>query len=262
MAFKKLKLWFDTDLAKLLSEKLETVLPKFDSHAFIAEIDEFVHDLELKDRVELIADKLDEKLPFDYPKNVDILIRILGPENQEETGMFTNFYWVMPIAKYVEKYGLDDFDKSMEAIVEITKRNTSEFTIRPYIEKYPNRTMNQIAKWTDHDNFHIRRLASEGIRPRLPWAKKLQGFIDDPQEVLTILESMKDEETRFVQKSIANCLNDILKDNPEIAKQIIETWAKSATSQRRWTIRHAIRNYRKKQDPWAAHVEELLQTIS
>jgi len=165
--------------------------------------------------------------------------------------MFSNFYWIMPIAKYVEKYGLDDFEISMQAIMEITKRNTSEYTIRPFIEKYPQRTMTQMLEWSTHSNFHVRRLASEGGRPRLPWASKLDMFIENPSPLLPILENLKDDSSKYVQKSVANCINDILKDNLEIAKGLIENWVQNPTKDRTWIIKHALRNLLKKEDEWA-----------
>ena len=104
--------------------------------------------------------------------------------------MFTNFYWVMPIAKYVEKYGLDDFDVSMNDLEEITKRNTDEYAIRPFQEVYPEKTLMQMKAWSLDKNKHLRRLASEGLRPRLPWATKIQVFIDDPTPLLPIVENL------------------------------------------------------------------------
>jgi len=251
MAFKQLKLWFDKDLAILLSDKILEINSGFDSLSFIKKVDEGVQTLELKDRVELIADELHLHLGRPYSENLAILSQILGPENEEETGMFSNFYWIMPIAKYVEKYGLDDFEISMQAIMEITKRNTSEYTIRPFIEKYPQRTMTQMLEWSTHSNFHVRRLASEGGRPRLPWASKLDMFIENPSPLLPILENLKDDSSKYVQKSVANCINDILKDNLEIAKGLIENWVQNPTKDRTWIIKHALRNLLKKEDEWA-----------
>lgn len=254
MAFKQLKLWFDKELAKLLSDKIIKIDSEFDTLSFIKKVDAGVQPLELKDRVELIADELHLHLGKSYSENMGTLSQILGPENEEETGMFSNFYWIMPIAKYVEKYGLDDFEISMVAIMEITKRNTSEYTIRPFIEKYPEKTIHQMLKWSVHENFHIRRLASEGGRPRLPWASKLDMFIENPSPLLPILENLKDDSSKYVQKSVANCINDILKDNTEIAKGLIEDWNQNPTKERTWIIKHALRNLLKKEDAWAISI--------
>ena len=246
MAYKKVKLWFDKELAKLLAEKITPHHPSFDTTSFVQVIDQGVEPLELKARVELIADELHRHLMPTYTENIAILLNILGGENEEETGMFTNYYWLMPIAKYVEKYGLEDFDISIHAMKEITKRHTSEYTIRPFLKKYPQKALQVAHQWSKDSNFHVRRLASEGVRPRLPWASKLQQYIDDPRPILPILENLKDDPYKYVQKSVANCLNDILKDNFEIGKTLIESWTPQATKARKWIIKHALRKFFKK----------------
>jgi 3-methyladenine DNA glycosylase AlkC len=254
MPYKPLKFWFDKELAEQLSEKLLSVRSDFNSTAFIKKVDTGVNGLELKDRVELIADELNNHLESEYPQQVEILLQILGPENDEETGMFKEYYWIMPIAKFVEKYGLDHFDISMRAIEEITKRNTGEYAIRPFIEKYPAQTITRMETWSLDSNKHIRRLSSEGGRPRLPWATKLQMFIDDPNPLFYILENLKDDPSKYVQKSVANCMNDILKDNPEIAKQVLEKWTVNPPKERAWIIKHSLRNLRKQNDGWAMKI--------
>tara|TARA_R100001480_G_scaffold154578_1_gene160242 strand:- start:462 stop:1238 length:777 start_codon:yes stop_codon:yes gene_type:complete len=254
MAYKPLKLWFDKELAEQLSEKLLSVRSDFNSIPFLKKVNAGVDGLELKERVELIADELNNHLESDYPQQVEVLLQILGPENDEETGMFKKYFWIMPIAKFVEKYGLDHFDVSMRAIQEITRRNTGEYAIRPFIEKFPEQTMARMRVWSLDSNKHIRRLSSEGGRPRLPWATKLQMFIDDPNPLFPILDNLKDDPSKYVQKSVANCLNDILKDNPKVAKRIIEKWITDATIERIWIIKHALRNLRKQNDEWAMKI--------
>ena len=166
--------------------------------------------------------------------------------------MFVNYYWIMPIAKYVEKYGLDDFNISINAIAEITKRNTGEYAIRPYIEKYEKETLMVMEKWSTDTNKHLRRLASEGGRPRLPWAKKIDTFIINPKPLIPILNNLKDDNSKYVQKSVANCLNDILKDKKTIGMEVIENWNNNdITKQRKWIIKHALRNLLKADDSWA-----------
>jgi len=252
MAYKKLKYWFDEDLAKMLADKIIKINPQFNTRVFVKAVTNKVNGLELKDRVECIADELHQSLGKPYVKNVTVLQQILGPENEAETGMFTNYYWIMPIAKYVEKYGLDDFVLSIKALEEITKRNTSEYAIRLFIEKHPKQTLKEMLNWSTNKNMHVRRLSSEGIRPRLPWATKLQQFIDDPKPILPILQNLKDDPSKYVQKSVANCVNDILKDNPVIAKQLIEEWnVDNISKARKWIIKHALRNLLKQEDAWA-----------
>ncbi len=251
MAFKQLKLWFDADLANLLADKLMEQGVAFNKSSFVQTVTDKVDDLELKDRVAWISDALKEGLSDDYTIAISQLVKILGPENEKETGMFKEYYWVMPIAKYAEKYGLKHFDLSMNAIQEITKRNTGEYTIRPFLEIYPERTLKVMEEWSKNKNKHVRRLSSEGVRPRLPWASKLDLFIKDPAPILPILENLKDDPSKYVQTSVANCINDILKDNPETAKALVEQWTPSATKARKWIIKHALRNLVKAKDKWA-----------
>ncbi len=251
MAYKQLKLWFDSDLAVLLADKLIISGVPFDKTAFVHIATQGLEDMELKARVAYMADALYQHLPFDYQEAVSKLLAILGPENEKETGMFKEYYWIMPIAQYVEKYGLADFDTSMKAIYEITKRNTGEYTVRPFLKKCPEKTLAVLLRWSKDPNKHVRRLASEGVRPRLPWAAKLDQFIKHPSPILPILENLKDDPSKYVQKSVANCINDILKDNPETGKKLIQSWAPHATKERKWIIKHALRNLVKAEDKWA-----------
>ncbi len=138
--------YFGDNLAELLAEKIKFVYKDFDDKAYIKSIKEKCESLGYTKRIELHADELKKFLPSSYSKAVKILIQILGPENPNETGMFKEFYWVMPIGKFVEKYGVDDFDISIKAIEEITKRNTGEYAIRPFIRKYPEKNHKNNAK--------------------------------------------------------------------------------------------------------------------
>ena len=155
--------------------------------------------------------------------------------------MFTNFYWILPIGKFVEKYGLEYYDISIHAISEITKRNTGEYGIRPFIRKYPKKTLKIMKKWAKSKNFHLRRLASEGLRPKLPWATKLDVFIENPKPVFEILELLKEDSIKFVQKSVANHLTDYLKVNPNPTFELLKKWNVSDNKHTQWIIKHATR---------------------
>ena len=233
--------YFGVPLAKLLSDKITAAGYQFDGRKFIEQVETKCQPLSLTQRVDLVADTLKDHLPVGFPKAVGILHKILGPENPNETGMFTNYYWLLPVAKFVEKYGLDHYDVSINAIAEITKRNTGEYAIRPFIRKYPAETLKQMKKWARSDNFHLRRLSSEGLRPKLPWASKLDLFIEKPSPVFAILEILKEDKIKFVQKSVANHLTDYLKVNPIITREFIGRWGKSENEQTRWIIKHATR---------------------
>lgn len=235
---------FGANLATLLAEKIKLIYPAFDDKAFIDAVDVGTIGRTYTQRIEVIATQLHAQLPSDYAKSLDILTSILGPENPNQTGMFTNFYWIMPIGKFVEKYGLGHFELSMNAIEEITKRNTGEYAVRPYIRRYPEQSLARLQAWAKSDNFHLRRLASEGLRPKLPWAPKLDIFITQPQPVFKILELLKEDDIKFVQKSVANHLTDYLKVNPEPTRKLIDEWRKHPNQQTQWIIKHATRKLR------------------
>lgn len=148
----------------------------------------------------------------------------------------------MPYVFYVQRYGLDDFETAMRVQAELTKRFTAEFSIRAYLVKYPERTHAQLLAWARDDNAHLRRLASEGSRPRLPWAPRLRAYQEDPRPVLALLDLLKDDPVPYVRRSVANNLNDIAKDNPELVIETCRRWAADATPARRWLIRHALRS--------------------
>jgi 3-methyladenine DNA glycosylase AlkC len=238
---KGLAQWFGTNLAELLADKIITIYPGFDTAAYIKTIKKECPELGYSKRIELHADVLYDLLPPAYPKAIQILIPILGVENPHETGMFKNFYWVMPVGKFVEKYGLDHFDLSMDAIAEITKRNTGEYAVRPFLRKYPQRTIQILQQWAKSPNFHLRRLASEGSRPKLPWSTKLDVFIDNPQPVFTILETLIEDDVRFVQKSVGNNLTDYLKVNKPAAVKFLKRFVNSDNKNTQWIIKHATR---------------------
>lgn len=239
--YKKPTDYFDEELAVMLAEKIGMVYIDFDASNFIEAVRSSYNNKALKQRVELIADQLFTYLPNDYSTAVRVLIQILGPENPEETGMFTNYYWLMPVAKFVEKFGLNHFQLSVEAIEEITKRNTGEYAIRPFIEKYPTETLFVMKEWAKSGNFHLRRLASEGLRPRLPWAPKLDLFIKDPSPVFDILTLLREDEIHFVKKSVANHITDYFKVNPLAAQKLIGSWLPAENEHTKWIIKFATR---------------------
>ena len=246
-----IKQYFGYNLAKLLAGKISDVHPGFDSPSFLESVHPSIGSLELKARVNLIAVTLRKHLPQDYRISLSILLKILGKENQKETGMFTTGYWLMPVAKYVELYGLEEFKASTRAIYEITKRHTGEYAIRPFLRKYPKKTIRIMEKWARDDNVHVRRLASEGLRSRLPWANRINLFCQDPTPVIEVLEHLKSDRSVFVRKSVANNLNDILKDNYAAAIAVLTRWHKNATSETRWIIKHALRNEIRRKNPAA-----------
>lgn len=232
---------FGRNLAELLSDKIMIVYPDFDRDSFVQSVENHVVGKTYTRRISIFASLLKEHLPEDYERALSVLTGILGEENPNETGMFTHYYWIMPIGKFVQEYGLDHFELSINAIEEVTKRNTGEYAIRPYIRKYPAETLKKMQRWAVSPNFHLRRLASEGLRPKLPWAPKLDTFINNPEPVFQILELLKEDEILFVKKSVANHLTDWLKVNKEAVKPIINRWRASQNQHTQWIVKRATR---------------------
>lgn len=242
---KKLKEWFDRDCAIRLGEAIQPNFQSFDLEGYANEVEQSVDPLELKDRVFVMAKGLRERLPEDYDAAAEILLASLGPPLEGETGMFTEGYWLMPVARLVEEFGHDHFDTSMKLCAEITRRHTSEYAVRPYINADPGRALLILREWVQSPDLHIRRLASEGARPRLPWAKRLDVFIDDPEPILDLVSDLRADPSRYVQKSVANLINDVSKDHPARIEALAERWSKDKHKITDWIIRHGTRTLRK-----------------
>jgi len=233
----QLKYVYTEDYIKNLGNKIKENYKDFDEKAFLLSIfDTSWDDLELKQRMRHIAIKLNKALPFSYEKQLSILKPVSKSFSSFEAMFFQDF---------VEVYGLDDFENSMKALEVFTIDSSSEFAIRQFILKYEDNTIHQMKLWTKSKNEHLRRLASEGCRPRLPWAVALECFKKNPKKVLEILEILKNDESVYVQKSVANNLNDISKDNPHLVIKFVKNNL-GKTKQLDWICKHASRTLLKK----------------
>jgi 3-methyladenine DNA glycosylase AlkC len=157
----------------------------------------------------------------------------------------------MPHMFFVSQHGLEHFEESMRAQHALTQLFTAEFSIRAYLEKHPERTLALLREWARDPSEHVRRLVSEGTRPRLPWAPRLRAFQKDPRPVLELLELLKDDPASYVRRSVANNLNDIGKDHPAMLVATAKRWLKNATPERRWIVNHALRSAIKRADAGA-----------
>ncbi|WP_457743768.1 DNA alkylation repair protein [Sulfurimonas sp.] len=222
-----------------LSDAIKSSFTAFDEKSFLNSIfDENWKELELKARMRHIALALDKYLPFSYPQQLDILKPISKKFYSFEAMFFQDF---------VEVFGLEDFENSMQALEVFTIDSSSEFAIRKFILKDEERTMQQIKIWTQSTNEQIRRLASESCRPRLPWAIALEKFKKDPTKVLEIIELLKNDKSKYVMKSVANNLNDISKEHPEIVIKFVKNNL-NAAKELDWICKHAARTLLKKGD--------------
>ncbi len=198
--------------------------------------------LELTARAWHVADVMYGHLPRPFTAAADVLIASLGPElaRTDEFGMSPLRY--MPHVFFVQKYGLDDFEAAMRAQYELTKRFSAESSIRAFLVRYPDKTYARLLEWARDENVHVRRLVSEGTRPRLPWAPRLRAFQEEPRPVIELLELLKDDPERYVQRSVANSLNDVGKDHPDLAVEICRRWLSGASAGRQWIVKHALRS--------------------
>jgi 3-methyladenine DNA glycosylase AlkC len=236
-----LKNMFGTDVPARLGEMVQVAFPEFDGDRYLAIALDGFEELELTDRARQISGALAEVLPQDRERAMEIVIDSLGPEAEEAglTGMESFLY--LPLVFFVADHGIDHFETAMRAQYELTKRFTAEFSIRAFIERYPEETHRRLADWASDPDPHVRRLVSEGTRPRLPWAPRLRGFQDDPSPVLELLELLKDDSAEYVRRSVANNLNDISKDHPERVVEVAGRWLVDATEHRERLVRHALR---------------------
>lgn len=245
---KKLKEYYDAEYIENLSDKIQQVYPEFNRDLFIELVSKDIDKLEFGQRQLLIAESLKEVLDLDYPQSIEIFTKILGPELPSNIGMFTEGYWLWPIGKFVEIYGLNDFTDSMNFIKELTKRHTGEFAIRPFVKEYPEETIAVLTQWSKDPSQNVRRLSSEAMRIRLPWAKKLYTALEYFPEYRKILENLKGDPDKSVQKSVANNLNDLYREEEEKFNEIIEDWSQEPSKECAWIIKHGSRTKRKEEN--------------
>lgn len=233
MAEKLKNILFPLEKVRLFGNILKEVYPEFKQESFVAAVcDKDWPDRELKEKMRHTTLCLHKFLPKDYKKAVDILVGIVPKVSGFEA---------IVLPDYIEVYGQEDWDISLPALGELTKCGSSEFGIRPFLNKDLKGAMKYMNRWADDEDFKVRRFSSEGCRPRLPWASGVPALKKDPALILPILEKLKDDPEEFVRKSVANNLNDISKDHPELVLDICERWQGNSKNTD-WIIKHACRS--------------------
>ena len=229
---------------------LKCIINDFDERLFLSRIfDGKWGNREIKQRMKHIATILKNFLPADYKTAIATILELinhlkytpygLALKNKKDTQYGLSLEYSF-LGDFVEQYGLDDYQTSVKAIEEITQFVSCEGPVRPFIIKYPNEMMAQMLAWSKHKNPWVRRLSSEGCRPRLPWHMAIPGLKENPVPIIPILENLKNDTSLFVRKSVANNLNDIAKDNPEIVIDLAKKWqGKSKNTD--WIIKHGCR---------------------
>jgi 3-methyladenine DNA glycosylase AlkC len=235
---------FGRDVPERIAEMLAGADPTFRSAAFVTDALDGYDELELTPRARRIADVLTTYLPDDVERAAAVVSASLGPpiEGDELTGVGMAPFVYLPFVYWIAAEGLGHWDAAMALQYELTQRFTCEFSIRAFIDADPERTLARLREWTREPSPHVRRLVSEGTRPRLPWAPRLRRFVEDPSPVLELLELLKDDPTTLVRRSVANNLNDIGKDHPAVLVDVCRRWLVDATDERRALVRHALRS--------------------
>jgi 3-methyladenine DNA glycosylase AlkC len=232
MAEKLKNMFFTRESVNTFAASLKQNFSEFDIEKFIQLVfDDNWELLELKARMHHTTTCLRQTLPMEFALAIDILMKA-GPSISGFEGM--------TLHDYVELYGMGDFDESLAAIRYFNQFASGEFAIRPFLDANPKKSIKFLLSCADDESEKVRRFASEGCRPRLPWAMALPKFKNDPSPIIPILEKLKDDSSEFVRKSVANNLNDISKDNPEIVLELCEKW-QGSSERTDWIIKHGCR---------------------
>lgn len=234
-----LKEIFNKDRIRHIAEELAAVYPACDTRTFQKACLDGMDELSLMQRLRQVAEALHVVLPADFRKATSIL-RKLAP--RLNSGFVT-----MVLGEYVALYGADDFDESVDALKFFTSFGSSEFAVRHLVRSDVKRMLKIMERWSRDKDEHVRRLASEGSRPRLPWSFRIPGLIGNPSATVRILENLRADPSPYVRKSVANHINDITKDDPDFALDLVEQWPLD-DPRTAWIAKHALRSLIKKGD--------------
>lgn len=225
-----------------LAAELQRAWPGFPGGRFSADATAGLADLALMQRVRHIAAALARALPSEFSKAAAVLDRAV--DSPSFTGWVT-----LPCGFYVADHGIDEPRVALPLLARLSPRFSSEGPIRPFIERHPDITFAYLHTWARDPDEHVRRLVSEGTRPRLPWASRLRGLIADPAPAIALLDLLVDDPSEYVRRSVANHLNDIAKDHPELALDCARRWLSIGSDRATWVARHGLRTLVKRGDP-------------
>lgn len=260
-----LKLLLGQEAIECLAQNIQYVDAYFPASRFCESALAGLEPLAIMQRGLHIAKALHEFLPGNYEEAIRVLMASLTPEKSDTEDLGVAGFFYLPHSFFVSEYGQheqhnsgnDPFVASMLALHALTMRFTAEFAIRTFLIQQQERTLEQVGQWIADPNPHVRRLCSEGTRPRLPWGKRIASFIADPRPTLPILESLKDDPSLYVRSSVANHLGDIAKDHPDLVYATCERWLQDgASADLQWLIRHAVRYPSKQGDARARKIRE------
>ncbi|MCW5610695.1 MAG: DNA alkylation repair protein [Rubrivivax sp.] len=241
--------------------------PAFDGARFVALACDGLEALELKARAMQVADALETTLPADFATACDVIEAALAPAGPQDMASPGELHdglrgWILWSAgELIARRGLQQPERALAALHAITQRFTAEFAIRPFIVAHPDLVFATLARWCRDPSPQVRRLVSEGSRPRLPWGLRLQALVRDPSPTLPLLAALQDDDSEDVRRSVANHLNDIAKDHPALVVRWLEQHLPGATPERRALLRHACRTLIKQGHPQVLHAWGLGQAF-
>lgn len=230
-----------------LADSLQVSLTRFDKPAFVESIftSRFA-DMELKDRMRHTARVLHTYMPQSFSESVPVLERIVAQLLKDNFRAGALEFAFLP--DYIENYGIHDYPNAVVVLEFMTQFITCEFAVRPFLIRYPDEMLKQMQSWSLHPEHTVRRLASEGTRPRLPWAMAVPYLKKNPELVLPILENLKNDSSESVRRSVANSLNDIAKSHPQIVLETAKKWT-GLSKETDAIIRHGSRTLLKQGNP-------------
>lgn len=234
---------------KRIADGLLAVYPQFNAEQFMALALKGIDELELKQRVTHIIEVLQQTLPNDFAQTAALLLKLPAHWDRGDPKDSLRGFAIWPVTDYVAIAGIEDPQIALPVLAGLTPLFSAEFAIRPFIEKHPDLTWAQLHAWLSHEDEHVRRLVSEGCRPRLPWGAQLKGLIADPALIIPLLDQLKDDDSLYVRRSVANNLNDISKDHPELVLSLCQAWQHNGSVERSWVIKHATRSLVKQGHP-------------
>ena len=235
-------------LVQQAAQRLCQVAPGFDGQRFVHLASTGLEALEMKARALHICQALTATLPADFHQAAQHLEAALAPPEAGESmaqlqGLEHGLRgWILwPVGEYIAQHGLAHPKRALQALHALTQRFTAEFAIRPFIRQHPELSFATLTRWVHDDSAHVRRLVSEGSRPRLPWGEQLGALIQDPRPTLPLLQALQDDPSDYVRRSVANHLNDIAKDHPQLVARWLQDHLPQAPAHRRQLLKHASR---------------------
>lgn len=249
------KHFINAALIRDAAAQLRRAAPSFDAARFTRLATRDLDTLELKARALHVATAFEATLPEDFDVAAQWIEAALAPAHaDDELSHHTTEHeglagWILwPAGEFVVRRGMQSPERALQALHAITQRFTAEFAIRPFILEHPELVYRTLHEWVHDDSSHVRRLVSEGSRPRLPWGLQLKTLVADPSPTLPLLLALQDDTSAYVRRSVANHLNDIAKDHPTLIAEWLETHLPTASAERRALLRHASRTLIKRGD--------------